>query len=147
MTVSGMHKENHYTSNETNTLTPIYSNSWTASADENHAGALRAIAQDLKLAADQGNTDAQCNCGICLYHDQSISIDWKGASYSFKLAADQGYPAAQLNYGITSRKVKGFQLTSKKQYIISNLLMIKEMLLLNPIMGFVCNKVKMFQKI
>jgi hypothetical protein len=49
--------------------------------------------------------------------------------------------------GIVWRKVKAFELILQEQHIISNLLLIKDMLLLNSNMGIVCIEVKVFELI
>jgi TPR repeat protein len=52
----------------------------------------------LKLAADQGDADAQNNYGFCLQNGKGVSIDMKEAAHYFKLAADQGNAQAQYRY-------------------------------------------------
>ena len=105
-----------------------------------------------KLASHQRYAFAQYNYGICLQNVEGVSLDLKGAAHSSKLAADQGIAVAQFNYENCLQNSKGvskyFQLAAHSFKISNlNLLLIKEMLLLNSIMGIAWRKVKVFRNI
>jgi TPR repeat protein len=44
---------------------------------------------DLTIAANQGDSVAQCKYGLCLGNGDDVSIDWAAEADYFKLAADQ----------------------------------------------------------
>jgi TPR repeat protein len=72
-------------------------------------------AQDLNLAANQGNIVAQVNYGFCLHQGERVSIDLKGAAHYFKLASDQGFANAQFNYGLCLQKSEGVRIDFKEE--------------------------------
>jgi TPR repeat protein len=49
---------------------------------------LQVAGYNFKLAADQGEIDAQNNYGFCFLNGSSVSRDLRTASRYFKLAAD-----------------------------------------------------------
>ena len=53
-----------------------------------------------RLAADQGNLDAQIELGVMYYHGDRVSQDHAEAAKLYRLAADQGDGAAQFNLGL-----------------------------------------------
>ena len=53
----------------------------------------------LRLAADQGNFNAQCYLGECYCTGNGVLKNMKEAVRYFRLAADQGYSMAQYNLG------------------------------------------------
>jgi TPR repeat protein len=71
----------------------------------------------------------------------------KGAAHYFKVAVDQGNAPAQSNSGISLQNGEGVSIDIKEQHTISNLHQIKEMNLLNSIMGSVFRTVRVFLKI
>jgi TPR repeat protein len=72
-----------------------------------------------------------------LKKSECVSIDFQGAAHYFKLAADQGYAHAQFNYGMCLYQGEGVSINFQGTAHYSNLLLIKELLLLNTIMGIV----------
>jgi TPR repeat protein len=54
----------------------------------------------LRLAAEQGNADAQCAYGICLFNGDFCIRDKARAVHYFTLAADQGNALGQYNCGM-----------------------------------------------
>jgi TPR repeat protein len=56
-----------------------------------------------KLAADQGDTEAQYKYGVCLRDGIGVSVDFVQSAYYFKLAADQGLEQAQYDYAVSLR--------------------------------------------
>jgi hypothetical protein len=59
---------------------------------------LKEAANHYKLAADQGDANAQFNYGICLEMGTGVSMDLQKAVHYCKLAADQGHAHAQFNF-------------------------------------------------
>jgi TPR repeat protein len=68
---------------------------------------VRRSTQDWKLAADQGDAEAQFNYGLRLQNGEGVSKDLKGAADYFKLAADQSFAEAQYNYGVCLQNGEG----------------------------------------
>ena len=56
---------------------------------EDVARDIASAARYSKLAADQGNAEAQNNCGICLLEGRGFAKDVTAAARYFKLLADQ----------------------------------------------------------
>ena len=56
--------------------------------------------QAYKLAAEQGNADAQCNLGLCYAKGKGVPQDYKEAVKWFRFAAEQGNADAQRNLGV-----------------------------------------------
>ena len=53
-----------------------------------------------RLAADQGNADAQFHLGLMYYFGEGVSQDDVEAAKWYRLAADQGHASAQFNLGV-----------------------------------------------
>ena len=53
-----------------------------------------------RLAAEQGNADAQSNLGTMYDNGQGVPQDYKTAVKWYRLAAEQGYAIAQSNLGM-----------------------------------------------
>jgi TPR repeat protein len=60
-----------------------------------------------RLAAAQGNDNAQYNLGVAYYHGQSVPQDYAEALKLFRLAAAQGNADAQYNLGVLYTKGQG----------------------------------------
>jgi len=60
-----------------------------------------------KLAAEQGDTQAQYNLGQMYYKGQGVPQDYKEAVKWYRLAADQGDAFAQSNLGVMYALGKG----------------------------------------
>ncbi len=56
--------------------------------------------RNLRLAAEQGDADAQLNLGKSYYTGDGVEQDYKEAVKWFRLAADQGVAEAQINLGV-----------------------------------------------
>ena len=69
-----------------------------ASPKEGHMTKEKA-AEDLLLAADQGDADAQYNLGLMYYNGDGVTQDDAEALKWYRLAADQGDATAQSNLG------------------------------------------------
>merc|ERR1712139_115880 len=52
-----------------------------------------------RMAADQGNADAQCNIGNMYYDGQGVAQDYSAAMKWYRMAAGQGYAQAVRNVG------------------------------------------------
>ena len=50
-----------------------------------------------RLAAEQGDANAQCSLGVMYYEGQGVQQDYKAAIKLWKLAAEQGHEEAQYN--------------------------------------------------
>ena len=70
---------------------------------QNHAEAVKWY----RLAADQGNADAQYNLGVMYYTGQGVPQDHVQAVKWFRLAADQGLASAQFFLGLMYAKGEG----------------------------------------
>jgi hypothetical protein len=53
-----------------------------------------------RLAAEQGNTDAQSNLGGMLQYGHGVTQDYAEAVKWYRLAAEQGYADAQFDLGV-----------------------------------------------
>ena len=60
-----------------------------------------------RLAADQGNADAQNNLGAMYDNGQGVPQNYAEAVKWFRLAADQGHAIAQNNLGLMYAKGQG----------------------------------------
>ncbi len=65
-----------------------------------YKGDYATAAQLYKLAADQGNAEAQNNLGVMYDKGQGVTQNYQEAARLYKLAADQGYARAQFNLGV-----------------------------------------------
>jgi hypothetical protein len=64
-------------------------------------------AKYFKLAADQNDSDAQFNYGLCLRDGDGVPVDLIQSAKYLKLAADQNLAEAQFNYGLCLRDGDG----------------------------------------
>jgi len=53
-----------------------------------------------RLAASQGNSDAQMNLGECYEDGQGVNKDLKEAVFFYRLAANQGNPQARMKLAL-----------------------------------------------
>jgi hypothetical protein len=60
-----------------------------------------------RLAADQGDANAQTSLGVMYYFGEGVPQDYAEAVKWFRLAADQGYTVAQENLGFMYRDGQG----------------------------------------
>jgi TPR repeat protein len=97
---------------------------------------LEGAALYFKLAADQGFAISQKNYGLCLTNGEGVSKDLKGEIYYFKLAADQGFADVQLHDGFCLKNGRDVARDLKGAIYHFKLVLIKEILLLNSIIGF-----------
>jgi TPR repeat protein len=74
---------------------------------------LRNAAHYLKLSADYGISDGQCEYGVGLLASEGISTDLNGAVHYLKLSADHGHPAGQCESGIRLLSGKGVSINLK----------------------------------
>ena len=63
----------------------------------------------LKVAAEQGDADAQCNLGYCYEKGLGLKEDKAEAVKWYRKAAEQGFAAAQNNLGVCYRKGEGVE--------------------------------------
>ena len=60
-----------------------------------------------RMAADQGDAQAQYNLGVMYYEGQGVSQDYSAAMKLFRMAADQGNARAQCNLGVVYYQGQG----------------------------------------
>jgi uncharacterized protein len=56
--------------------------------------------REVRLAADQGQANAQFNLGVIYQRNDGVAQDFSEAMKWFRLAAGQGYAPAQYNLGV-----------------------------------------------
>ena len=61
----------------------------------------------MRVAADQGDADAQFNIGMMYEDGQGVIQDYKEAVKWYRLSADQGYASAQYNLGLMYAQGQG----------------------------------------
>ena len=59
-----------------------------------------------RLAAKQGQVEAQYNLGAMYFKGQGVPQDYKEALKWYRLAAAQGYAKAQYNLGLVFRRTR-----------------------------------------
>ena len=65
------------------------------------------VVEDLRIAAEQGDRDAQFNLGNIYWHDWVVDQDRGEAVRWFRKAAEQGHVVAQFNLGLAYANGKG----------------------------------------
>lgn len=55
---------------------------------------------ELRMAAEQGNVNAQYNLALMYYNGDRVSTDNRQAAEWFRKAAEQGYASGQLSLGV-----------------------------------------------
>jgi TPR repeat protein len=65
-------------------------------------------------SAEQGDSDAQFNLGLCYYNGEGVPKDKKMAVYWFSKSAEQGYSEAQYNLGVCYYNGEGIPKDMKK---------------------------------
>ena len=55
--------------------------------------------EGVRIAAEQGDADAQFNLGVLYKNGRGVAVDAVKAALWFRLAADQGHASAQFSLG------------------------------------------------
>ena len=69
---------------------------------------------DIAKDAEQGDSDAQFNLGICYFNGEGVEKDLEQAVNWFRKAAQQGSPEAQFNLAVCYNKGRGVAKDSKQ---------------------------------
>ena len=81
----------------------------------------KVLARWYRLAADQGNAQAQYNLGVRYDNGEGVPQDYKAAARWYRLAADQGHAKAQTNLGVMYDNGEGVPQDYKKAHMWYNI--------------------------
>ena len=68
----------------------------------------------LERAAEQGDSDAQCNIGVCYSEGKGVEKSYSKAAYWWEKAAEQGDSYAQYNIGVCYNEGEGVEQSYSK---------------------------------
>ena len=87
-----------------------------AGLDAYKRGDYKAALKEFRLAAEQGDAQAQFELGVMYDEGQGVAQDYEEAARWFRLAAEQGHALAQNNLGVVYGKGQGV----KQDYVIAH---------------------------
>ncbi len=87
-----------------------------AGLDAYNRGDYDTALKEFRLAAEQGDAQAQFKLGVMYDEGQGVAQDYEEAARWFRLAAEQGHALAQNNLGVVYGKGQGV----KQDYVIAH---------------------------